>query len=173
MSEGVKVAQLCPPLCDPMDCSPPGSSVHGILQTRIMELVAIPFSRGSSRPRDQTWVSCISCISRRILYGLSHQESPFHQNFTLTTPPKLESPMTTTMLNPMVRSIFTPLFIRSAHLAQLTSPSFWYMFFTWVLKSHTLLFSLYFISYLFWSSFADSSYFSWSLNVRGLLGPGP
>ena len=46
-------------LCDPMDCSPPGSSVHGILQARIQEWVAIPFSRGSSWPRDQTQVSCI------------------------------------------------------------------------------------------------------------------
>jgi len=41
-----------------MDCSLPGSSVHGILQARILEWVVIPFSRGSSRPRDQTWVSC-------------------------------------------------------------------------------------------------------------------
>ena len=41
-----------------MDCSPPGSSVHGILQARILEWVAISFSRGSSWPRDQTWVSC-------------------------------------------------------------------------------------------------------------------
>ena len=51
-------------LCDPMDCSPPGSSVHGILQARILERVAIPFcisfSRGSSRPRDQTQVSCFA-----------------------------------------------------------------------------------------------------------------
>ena len=54
----VLVAQSCPTLCDPMDCSPPGSSVHGILQARILEWVAIPFSRGSSWPRDQTWVSC-------------------------------------------------------------------------------------------------------------------
>ena len=46
--------------CDPVDCSPPGSSVHGILQTRTMEGVAIPFSRGSSRPRDCTRVSCIA-----------------------------------------------------------------------------------------------------------------
>ena len=44
-------------LCDPMDCSPRGSSVHGILLTRILEGVAIPFSRGSSWPRDQTWIS--------------------------------------------------------------------------------------------------------------------
>jgi len=41
-------------LCNPMDCSPPGSSVHGILQARILEWVAVPFSRGSSQPRDQT-----------------------------------------------------------------------------------------------------------------------
>ena len=53
-----EVAQSCPTLCDPMDCSLPGSSVHGILQARILEWVAISFSRGSSRPRDRTWVSC-------------------------------------------------------------------------------------------------------------------
>ena len=47
-------------LCDPMDCRPPGSSVHGILQARILELVAIPFSRGPSWPRDWNWVSCIA-----------------------------------------------------------------------------------------------------------------
>ena len=44
-------------LCNPMDCCPPGSSVYGILQARIVEWVAIPFSRGSSQPRDQTRVS--------------------------------------------------------------------------------------------------------------------
>ena len=48
----VLVAQSCPTLCDPRDCSPPGSSVHGILQARILEWVAIPFSRGPSQPRD-------------------------------------------------------------------------------------------------------------------------
>ena len=47
-----EVAQLCPTLCDPMDCSLPGFSVHGILQARLLEWVAISFSRGSSRPRD-------------------------------------------------------------------------------------------------------------------------
>ena len=45
---------LCPSLCDPMDCSPPGSSVHGILQARVLEWVAMPSSRGSSCPRDRT-----------------------------------------------------------------------------------------------------------------------
>ena len=49
-----EVAQSCPTFCDPEDCSPPGSSVHGILQARILEWVAISFSRGSSRPSDQT-----------------------------------------------------------------------------------------------------------------------
>ena len=56
----VKVAQLCPTLCDPMDCSLPGSSVHGIIQARILEWVAIPFSRGSSWPRNRTQVSHIA-----------------------------------------------------------------------------------------------------------------
>ena len=49
-------AQSCPTLCDPVDCSLLGSSVHGILQARILESVTISFSRGSSRPRDQMWV---------------------------------------------------------------------------------------------------------------------
>ena len=55
-----EVAQSCLTLCDPMDCSPPGSSVHGILQARILEWGAISFSRGSSQPRDQTRVSHIA-----------------------------------------------------------------------------------------------------------------
>ena len=53
----VLVTQLCPTLCDPIDCSLPGSSVHGILQARILEWFAILFSRASSQPRDRTWVS--------------------------------------------------------------------------------------------------------------------
>ena len=60
MYGGGLVAKLCLTLCDPMDGSLPGSSVHGILQARILEWVAMPFSRGSSRPRDWTWVSCIA-----------------------------------------------------------------------------------------------------------------
>ena len=51
---------MCPTLCDRMDCSLPDSSVHGIFQARIVEWVAISFSRGSSQPRDQTWVSLIA-----------------------------------------------------------------------------------------------------------------
>ena len=55
---GVLVAHSCLTHCDPMDCSPPGFSVHGILQARILQWVAMPFSRGSSGPRAQTQVSC-------------------------------------------------------------------------------------------------------------------
>ena len=53
----VLVTQLCPILCDPMDNTPPGFSAHGIFQARILEWVAIPFSRGCSWPRDRTRVS--------------------------------------------------------------------------------------------------------------------
>ena len=60
--------QLCPPLCDPMDCGLAGSSVHGILQARIMEWVVISSSRGSSWTRDQTRVSYILCFGRWVLY---------------------------------------------------------------------------------------------------------
>ena len=55
------VTQLCPTLCNPMDCSPPGSSVPGILQERILEWVITSFSRGSSQLRDPTHVSRVSC----------------------------------------------------------------------------------------------------------------
>ena len=55
-----EVAQSCPTLCDPVDGNLPGSSVHGIFQARVLEWVAISFSRGSSRPRDWTWVSRIA-----------------------------------------------------------------------------------------------------------------
>ena len=60
-----KSLQLCPTLCDPMDCSPPGSYTHGILQARILEWVAISFYSQSSWPRDLTHVSYVSCIGSR------------------------------------------------------------------------------------------------------------
>ena len=61
-----EVTQSCPTLCDPVDCSPPGSSVHEILQARILEWVAILFSRRSN----------LGLLCRQILYSLSHQGSP-------------------------------------------------------------------------------------------------
>ena len=55
-----EITQSSPTLCNPVDHSPPVSSVHGILEARILEWVAISFSRESSQPRDRTWVSCIA-----------------------------------------------------------------------------------------------------------------
>ena len=67
-------AQSCPTLCDPMDCSLPGSSLHKILQERILEWVAISFSKGSSRPSDQTHISHTACTAMDSL-PLSHQRN--------------------------------------------------------------------------------------------------
>ena len=68
--------QLCPTLWEVMDCSLPGSSVHGILQERRLKWVTISFSRGSSQPRDRTYVSYVSCIGRQVLYHYRHLGSP-------------------------------------------------------------------------------------------------
>ena len=82
--------QLCLSLCDPVDYDLPGSSVHGSLQARILAWVAIPSSRGSSQPRDQTWVSCIAarsftiwamreaqlCVTPLAISSQGHQDSP-------------------------------------------------------------------------------------------------
>ena len=67
-----KLLQACPAVCDPMDCSPPGSSVHGILQTRILEWVVMPSSSGSSQPRDWSHISHVSCVGRKVLYHQCH-----------------------------------------------------------------------------------------------------
>ena len=69
-------AQLCPILCNPIDHNPPGSSVHRTFQARILEWVAISYSRGYSRPRDRTCISCFSCISRVILCHCTTKEAP-------------------------------------------------------------------------------------------------
>ena len=73
-----EAAQSCLTLCDPMDYSLPGFSIHGIFQARVLEWVAISFFRGSSRPRDQTWVSL---IVGRCFYCLSHQGSQKNHSF--------------------------------------------------------------------------------------------
>ena len=61
--------------CDPVDYSPPCSSVHGIFQTRVLKWVVISHSRGSSRPRDRNCISCVSCIGRQILYHCATWEA--------------------------------------------------------------------------------------------------
>ena len=77
LSLSLLVAQLCLTLCDPMNGSPPGSSVHGIFQARIMERVAIPSSGGSSRHRDRNRASWLSFIGRQILYHWATWEAMY------------------------------------------------------------------------------------------------
>ena len=71
-----RLTQLCLTLPNPMDCNSPGSSVHGISQARLLEWVSIPFSRGSSGPRDQTWVSR---IGGRFFTAWATGEARIHQ----------------------------------------------------------------------------------------------
>ena len=68
-----EVAQSCPTLCDPMDCSPPGFSVHGIFQAWILEWVAISFSRGSSQPREDLVLPILSTLSQKNAHLLCKQ----------------------------------------------------------------------------------------------------
>ena len=75
------VAQACPTLCDPINCSLPGSSVMGFFQARILEWVAISSFRGSSPPRDLTCVSSTSCIGRQILFTTLYI---IYVNFSIT-----------------------------------------------------------------------------------------
>ena len=77
-----KSLQLCPTLCNFMDHSLPGSSVHGILQARFLEWVAMPSSRGSSQPRDWTCVSCDSCIAGRF-FTAEPRAKPSDQHLVL------------------------------------------------------------------------------------------
>ena len=63
-----KLLQWCLTLCSPINYCPPGSSVHGILQARILEQVAMPFSRVFSQPRDPAHISYVSCIGRWVFY---------------------------------------------------------------------------------------------------------
>ena len=76
-----KPLQLCLTFCNSVDCNLPGSSVHGILQARILEWVAMPFSRGSSQPRD--WIHCLLCLLHWQMHSLqlSHQGIP-HSSFS-------------------------------------------------------------------------------------------
>ena len=77
MNPGICVCALpCLTLCNPIDCSPPGSSVHGIFQARILEWVAISSSRRSSQPRDQTLISYVPCIAGGFFMCWASKEAP-------------------------------------------------------------------------------------------------
>ena len=82
------VAQSCPTLCDPMDCSLSGSSVYGIFQARVLEWIAISFSRGSSCPRNQTQVSRIAgrCFTNRATREVDPEvETPKNLEYSVLT----------------------------------------------------------------------------------------
>ena len=79
--------QSCPTLCNTVDCSPPGSSVHWILQARILEWVAMPSYRGSSPPRNRTQVSCLSCITGRYFTYWATWEAPVNDYVDLINYP--------------------------------------------------------------------------------------
>ena len=70
--------QSCPRLCNPLDCNPPGSSVHGILQARIREWAAMPYSRGSFQPRNQTQISHVYLHWQQGSLPLAPTGKPFH-----------------------------------------------------------------------------------------------
>ena len=98
----VLAAQSCLTLCDIMDWSPLGSSVHGILQARILEWAAIPFSRGSSWPRDQTCVSSVSCLADGFFTISTTWEAHALTNISLFPPPTIlcSSSKSLTILDP-------------------------------------------------------------------------
>ena len=78
----VLVAQSCPILCDSMDCSPPGFSTHGILWARVLEWFAIPFSRGSSQPRDKT---CLLHCRQILCHCTTKEAHKNHKNSPLNS----------------------------------------------------------------------------------------
>ena len=78
-----KLLQQCPTLCNLLDCSPPGSSIRGILQARILQWVTVPSSRGSYQPRDRTQVSCGSCIAGGFFTTEPLRKSPHCSKYEL------------------------------------------------------------------------------------------
>ena len=101
----------CVWLCSPMDWSPPGSSVHEILQARILEWIAMPSSMGSSQPRDWT---CVSCLGRLILYLWATREVP-----TTEQPKSVSTPSYRGILNNcrfIIKGNFTFFYLNLSHL---------------------------------------------------------
>ena len=94
----------------PCDCSPPGSSVHGNLQARILEWVAISSSRGSSWPRDQTCVSCVSCIGRQVLYHWATWGPCFFRTVGFPGPCCTSSPLSFKLYLPLPSTSFSQYF---------------------------------------------------------------
>ena len=124
----VLVAQSFPTLCDPTDCSPPVSSVHGILQARTLEWITIPFSRGSSWPRDQTQVSCIA--DKLFTCNFNFNSFLFTHFYSLVF---ILQPWQTPAGSPLITLFHStgPLFMFSFCLSFQSTP-----FFTWLTYNH-------------------------------------
>ena len=118
-----------------MDCSPPGSSVHGILQGRILEWAAMSFSRGSSPPRDRTRVSCVSCTGRQVLdhcapgkpcplYGTEHLPSDSRLLTSCVCCAQPPQPVQQTLKCSAFKHDFSALLICLQHLTAWSLPPF-------------------------------------------------
>ena len=139
-------------LCDPMDCSPPGSSVHGISQARILEWVAIPFYRGSSQPRDWTWVSCIAgrfftiwAATRQAQPGLGSHFSHHSLNISGFSTSYYQRVTSLQIINIFINlyRMFLPLCVLFVATDLL---SFFFFFFNWLLWRNTNIYSIYLFS---------------------------
>ena len=134
---GAMSLQLYLILCNPMDCSRPGSSVHGILQARILEWVAISSSRGSSWHRDRTWISYVSCMGRQVFttsatweaprqWQSSASETPLISTSSLASPPTWSFiclSVTSALNSQLLGSTPLCLMILSTHIALIFSSS--------------------------------------------------
>ena len=107
MSVHAQLLQSCLTLCDAMDCSLSDSSLHGILQARTQEWVAMPSSRWSSRPRDPTRISCVSCIA-----GRSFATEPLGKPLSM----QISSNKEQLLNSPLLKGLFFPIEL------------FWYLF---------------------------------------------
>ena len=129
-----KSLQPCLTLSNPVDNGPLGSSVHGILQARILEWVLMPSSRGSSQPRDRTLVSDVSCIGRQILYHQCHLESPYvYMHYSEKGPEVLEQANRSYSLLVII--------LPASHLTLLAYPSsYFHNVFPMYISNHGLLY---------------------------------
>ena len=100
-----KSLQSCLILCDPMDCSLPGSSVHGKLQAKNLERVAMPHSRGYSQPWDGVQVSYVSCIGRQVLYPQCHLGASYTVKAALFTIAKTWKQPKCKLTNELIKEI--------------------------------------------------------------------
>ena len=139
------VAQSCPTLCNPMDHSLTSSSVHGIFQARILEWVAISFSRGSSRPRNQIWVSHI--VGRRFTIWAT-REVQILEWVALPFSRGSSQPRDWTQVSCLAGSFFTSWATREAH----KSCTCCYLWYIWTFSMLFCFFAYYFS--LFFSNLA-------------------